>query len=287
MPRGVLLSALLHLMMFALLIVGTPSFAPEAELGVVIPIDLVSFADLAEPEPEPEPVVELPPPEPEPPEPKPRPITESDPAPTEMVELLPQPEPERELEPEPEEEIAELPPKPEPKPERKPKTKVAQAEKKAEEKPEEKKEPEAPPEDRLTSILRNVDKLREKSDRRRTESAEATRARTAPRASALEQMQMVRAIQGQMSRCWQIEPGARDAETLVVEIRVALNPDATVRKAQIVDFERMLNDSFFRSAAENARRAIWRCSPFDLPPNKYEVWRDLTLKFDPGMMFGG
>jgi hypothetical protein len=49
----------------------------------------------------------------------------------------------------------------------------------------------------------------------------------------------------------------------------------------------MFRDSFFRSAAENARRAILRCSPFTLPPNKYEVWRDLTLRFDPSRMFGG
>ena len=98
---------------------------------------------------------------------------------------------------------------------------------------------------------------------------------------------MVRAIQQQMARCWRIDAGARDAESLIVEIRVVLNPDATVRNAQIVDFERMFRDSFFRSAAENARRAILRCSPFTLPANKYEVWRDLTLRFDPSRMFGG
>ena len=66
-----------------------------------------------------------------------------------------------------------------------------------------------------------------------------------------------------------------------------LNPDASVRDARIVEFERMFSDTFFRSAAENARRAIFRCSPFDLPPGMYEVWRDLTLRFDPRMMLGG
>jgi hypothetical protein len=146
-------------------------------------------------------------------------------------------------------------------------------------------EPEPEPEDRLASILKNVDKLRDKSEKKLVNQAATTQ--SASRGSALQQSQMVRAIQRQMSRCWQVEPGARDAESLVVEIRVVLNPDATVRDAQIIDFERMFNDTVVRSAAENARRAIFRCSPFDLPPGMYDVWRDLTLRFDPSRMLGG
>ena len=106
-------------------------------------------------------------------------------------------------------------------------------------------------------------------------------------ASPIEQMEMVRAIQSQLASCWRLEPGARDASNLIVEIRVALNPDGAVRSADIVDSLRMVSDTYFRSAAENARRAVYRCSPFDLPPRKYEVWQVMTLKFDPRRMFGG
>jgi hypothetical protein len=147
------------------------------------------------------------------------------------------------------------------------------------------KEQEPPPEDRLTSILKNVEKLKDQAAES-TQLADASQSRVS-QASAIEQNAMVRAIQEQMSRCWRIDAGARDADSLIVEIRVKLNPDATVRDATIVDFERMFTDSFFRSAAENARRAILRCSPFTLPANKYEVWRELTLRFDPSRMFGG
>jgi hypothetical protein len=149
------------------------------------------------------------------------------------------------------------------------------------------KKKEEPPEDRLTSILRNVENLKDKAQSEETQQADISQAQPASQGSAIERMTMARAIQQQMARCWQVEPGARDAESLIVEIRVVLNPDATVRDATIVDFERMFSDSFYRSAAENARRAIFRCSPFDLPTNKYGVWRDLTLKFDPSHMFGG
>ncbi len=287
MRQGVLFSALLHLTVLVLFLVGPFSFSPQADLAPPIPIEIISALDLSEPEPEPEPVAELPPPAPKPipiaPEPEPEPVVEPEPEP-EVAELEPVPEPEPEPlvepepepEPEPEEKLAEIPPKPV----RKPQTQVAMADEKEEEE-------EPPPEDRLTSILRNVDKLRDQADEKETQVVERSQSQTARPVSAIEQMTMIRTIQRQMARCWQIEPGARDAESLVVEIRVVLNPDATVRDAQIIDFQRMFSDSFFRSAAENARRAIFRCSPFELPANKYQVWREMTLKFDPRRMFGG
>ena len=98
---------------------------------------------------------------------------------------------------------------------------------------------------------------------------------------------MISEIRRQMAQCWRIEPGARDAANLVVEIRVLLNQDGSVRDARILDDYRMRSDTFFRSAAENARRAIFQCSPFRLPPRKFEIWRDMTFSFNPGRMFGG
>jgi hypothetical protein len=59
-----------------------------------------------------------------------------------------------------------------------------------------------------------------------------------------------------------------------------------VATTEIVDVVRMVQDGYFRSAAENAKRAINQCSPFQLPPRKYNVWRQLTLRFDPREMFG-
>ncbi len=276
MRNGALFSALLHLSVLVLLVIGPFSFAPDAALAPLIPIEIVSVVEQSEPEPEP--VAEIPPPAPKPPtpepepEPEPEPVAEPIPEPEPEAEPEPIPEPEPVKEPEPEPEQLKTPPKPKPKP----KTQVAMADKKEE-----------PPEDRLTSILRNVENMKNKTQSEETQQADISQARPVSQGSAIERMTMARAIQQQMARCWQIEPGARDAESLIVEIRVVLNPDATVRAAQIVDFERMFSDSFFRSAAENARRAIFRCSPFNLPTNKYGVWRDLTLKFDPRYMFGG
>jgi outer membrane biosynthesis protein TonB len=278
MRQGAIYSALLHVSVLVVLLIGLPSMAPDALLAPPIPIEIVTFVEQpepkpeTEPEPEPEPVAELPPPAPKP-EPIPEPEPEPEPIP--LAEAKPEPEPEPEPPPKPEPKVEEPKAKIPPKPKMKPLQQVAEKDKKKEE----------PPEDRLTSILKNVEKLKDQAPTN-NQLADASQARTSS-ASSIEQNAMVQAIQKQMARCWRIDAGARDAESLIVEIRVVLNPDATVRDAQIVDFERMFRDSYFRSAAENARRAILQCSPFRLPANKYEVWRDLTLRFDPSRMFGG
>jgi hypothetical protein len=93
-------------------------------------------------------------------------------------------------------------------------------------------------------------------------------------------------IQSQMSACWRIDAGAQSAKDMVVKIRVRLNPDGSViGQPMIQNGSRMANDSFYRSAAENARRAILECQPFQLPRQDYELWQDLVLKFDPREMF--
>jgi outer membrane biosynthesis protein TonB len=89
-------------------------------------------------------------------------------------------------------------------------------------------------------------------------------------------------VRHQISRCWNIPAGARDAKDLVVEIRVVVDPDGTVQQATIVDQGRM-GDPFYRAAAESARRAFFNplCRPLRLPPEKYAIWKDLVVDFSP------
>jgi len=90
-------------------------------------------------------------------------------------------------------------------------------------------------------------------------------------------------VREQIARCWNIPAGARDAKDLVVEIRVAVEPDGNVRQATIVDQARLAGDPFFRAAAESARRAFFNpmCRPLRLPPEKYAIWKDLVVDFSP------
>ncbi len=290
MREGVVFSSILHGVVLGALAVGLPAFV-EPPAHRIIPVEMVLLEEeepVPEPEPRPEDTAEEVEPEPEPPQQVAKAVPEP---------VAPEPEPEPEPEPPVEPEQAEPEPKPEPvplpqakpepeklvqpppKPKRRPKIKVAMPDKY-----EKKNEPK---QDQLTSILRNVERLRDQPRPRREQTASAeVQGPTARRASTFEENEMVRAIQEQLRRCWRIDPGARGAENMVVEIKVSLNPDGSVHTAEIVDVVRMIQDGHFRSAAENARRAINQCSPFSLPPRKYDVWRQLTLRFDPREMFG-
>ena len=291
MQRAVLFSFAFHLVVILALVVGLPSLTERHQIAPPIPVELVELSQEdqpAPPKPEPKPAkVEKPkPPEPEPlkeetklpePAPAPEPAPKAEPEP-EPEAVVPPPEPEpTPPEPETKPELAEeSPPPPQPKP--KPEIKVAAPEPPKEEKP---------PEDRLTTILRNVDKLRERQTAAAEPTDQAPEPEPEPRGSRIQQMNLARAIQQQLARCWRIEPGARDAEELVVELRVTLRRDGTVGDVRFVDQSRFSRDAFYRSAAENARRAIIECEPFELPIKDYEVWREMRLTFDPKFMFGG
>jgi hypothetical protein len=90
-------------------------------------------------------------------------------------------------------------------------------------------------------------------------------------------------VREQIARCWNVPAGARDARDLVVWIRAVVDPDGNVRQATIVDQGRAAADPFYRAAAESARRAFFNpaCRPLRLPPDKYEIWRDLLVDFSP------
>ncbi|MGI1662983.1 energy transducer TonB [Palleronia sp. KMU-117] len=86
-----------------------------------------------------------------------------------------------------------------------------------------------------------------------------------------------------VQRCWVVDVGSEAASVTVV-VGVSLNPDGTVSDGSL----RMLegsggSDGAIRTAFEAARRAILRCgaSGFDLPPEKYDQWRDIEMTFNP------
>ncbi|MCC2112278.1 MAG: cell envelope integrity protein TolA [Hyphomicrobiales bacterium] len=93
------------------------------------------------------------------------------------------------------------------------------------------------------------------------------------------------ALRGQIARCWSPPVGAIGAEALVVSIQMELNEDGSLAGSP-----RVLNsdsDPSFRAAADSAIRAVRRCAPYTLPPEKYAAWRDVKVNFDPRQMLGG
>lgn len=95
------------------------------------------------------------------------------------------------------------------------------------------------------------------------------------------------ALRRQLESCWNVPIGAQDAENLVIEIRLVVNPDRTVRQASIVNQSRYNQDDFFRAAADSAIRAVRHpnCSPLALPEDKYNQWQNIVVTFNPKEMF--
>ncbi len=98
------------------------------------------------------------------------------------------------------------------------------------------------------------------------------------------------AIKRQIEGCWLVPAaiGAKDIEKMVVQIRIKLNPDGSLRDSRITDQFRLETNAIYKAVAESALRAVRnpRCSKFNLPLAKYEIWRDIVLQFNPGEMVG-
>ncbi len=94
------------------------------------------------------------------------------------------------------------------------------------------------------------------------------------------------AFRVQMQKCWTVPAGAANADNLAVRVRVLLTRKGEIVHLYLTDKSRA-SDPYFRAAAESVLRAIRRCQPFQMPPEKYHRWRELELNFDPREMLRG
>ena len=84
--------------------------------------------------------------------------------------------------------------------------------------------------------------------------------------------------------CWHPPFDIPNAEDMVVELRLNLDPDGSVRSVDVLGRGKPRNTDFRRSA-EAALRAVKRCSPLPLPADSYDSWRTIVLHFDPSHLF--
>lgn len=88
------------------------------------------------------------------------------------------------------------------------------------------------------------------------------------------------ALQSAMYKCWSIPAAAPDPAALIVPVKVSLFPDGYVNTVKLGSFKEI--DHFHRLAADEAIRAVNKCQPYDfLPEEKYSQWREMTLNFRP------
>ena len=295
MGRSVISSVFLHVVIVAFAYFGVPILhKPPVVSDVPIIVELVVAENTNQPPPAPEPEESKPeekpppppppppPPEPPPPEPAPEPVTEPEvaalpPAPP-APKAKAKPKPQAKAEPPPPRLLEGVKPRPKPKPK---------------------------PPDPFASVLKTVAELKreapppKREEEKRKEEAKADpfdqqiaqalaarpRSFDAARPLTISEIDLVRR---QIAECWNLPAGAKDAEDLIIEISLSMNPDGTVRDARIRDQGRIDRDPFFRAAAESAYRAVLnpKCSPLKLPLDKYEHWKTMVLTFNPREMFG-
>lgn len=94
-------------------------------------------------------------------------------------------------------------------------------------------------------------------------------------------------LQSQIYKCWNPPVGSPHADQLIVQFRILLGKDGSVSGApQLLATGISASDPYMRAAIEAARRAIYVCSPYKLPADRYAQWKDVTFIFNPRDMIG-
>ena len=89
-------------------------------------------------------------------------------------------------------------------------------------------------------------------------------------------------VSSQIYPHWVVPSGVRDAENIIIEIRIELGDNGEVipSSIKIVDEKKYATDHVFRAAADSARRAILQASPLSIPREKMDLFREITLRFN-------
>ena len=295
------MSVTLHGAVVVLSVFGLPNIQRDLQIeDVPMVVDLVTISNEtnlpSQPEPDPQP-------EPKKDAPKPVPL----PAPAAKAQPpAPLPEPEAVVAPPLKPALKAKPkPKTEPNPLLKPEVKPQAPKRFATAKP--RRKPKPP--DEFASVLKNLAKefkkpplmKKPKKDKKAQPAKDSfeqqiakvlTRRRVNDSASnritMTERQEMINSIRTAIQPCWNIQPGAKGAQDIVVVVRATLSPNGKVRRAWVTNRSAFQNDPFKLTAAETAQRAVLNqaCQPFKLDPKKYDVWKDVTLNFNPSEMFG-
>ncbi|HEY0901429.1 MAG TPA: hypothetical protein VGD95_04840 [Micavibrio sp.] len=283
MKSPLMKSAAFHGVLLVIIMVGLPIFRPNVEIiPEAVPIEIATVADKSSTDKAPARAdVEKPKPEEKKPEEKPKPT----PAPTNTAEA-------------PQKPVLEKPkPVEKPKPQESKADDIADPDKKAEEKPkpvEKPKPPEKKPEvqqeqkEAFNSVLKNLMQTEPVAGEKKMEAPQ-TGETPSPMASLSDKLavnEITARLSRQLAQCWNVLAGAKYAENQIVSLRITVNPDRTVRDAQVIDTIRYNSDTYFRAAADSALRALKHpyCTPLDLPTDKYDLWKVIDFNFDPSLM---
>lgn len=282
MKSPVTKSVIFHGLLLVFFMVGLPIFRPHEDMVMEsVPIEIATVdemtqtnreaarADVEKPKPEEKPIEEPP---------KPKTATNTAETPPAKPVVIDKPKPVEK--PQPPEPVAEDVADPDKKPEKKPEDKPKEPEKKPTIKPEDN--------EAFNSLLKNLE-INKPTEGAQKVEAPLTGAVASPMATLTDQLavnEITARLSKQLAYCWNVLAGAKYAEDQIIDIKITVNPDRTVRDAQVLDQIRYSTDTYFRAAADSALRALRHpfCTPLDLPTDKYDMWKTITFRFDPSLM---
>jgi len=263
--KSLMVSGTLHLLALLFIFFGLPSFLKPlpAPPDVQIPIDIVDIADITNTQVKRE---EQPP---QPPAPPPKPEEQKAAAPPVPPPPVPQPPTPPKPQEAPQEKVEAVLPKPTEKPKPPPKP------------VDQKQQQEA-----LQKVLKNLEHPKtppavKTPDVKTPEKTQAPAQPVSHAPSLSERLTISEndAIKRQIESHWNVPIGARDVQSMVVQVHITVNADRSVQNVEVVDKSRMATDSYFRAMAESVVRAVYASSPLELPPDKYETWKDIDANF--------
>lgn len=278
-------SVLLHICIFTLATLGLPYFTttPEPE-DIIIAVEMVDIAEFAQTDNLDEPDKSE---EEDTPAPPPKPVYNN----TDTVPDLLSPK-EPDITPEPVEEVEEIP---EPPKEDEPKVDITEI--KEPPKPKNKPKPKPkPPEPKAEPVKQQADSMfKDLMDRMNDDhpspaqekKGKGTTSQKGDISTVLTTTEYGLLGSG-ISPCWVVDIGQRYSDDLYVEVFVTVNRDRTVKTANILpkDNFKYKNNARFRAAADLAINALLNqeCRTLKLPEDKYHLWKEFTLPFDPSSM---
>ena len=90
--------------------------------------------------------------------------------------------------------------------------------------------------------------------------------------------QVISALRAQVARCWAAGPASGETASFV-DLEVAFDRSGRLDRARVADAGRLLRDGEYLREATRARSALKACSPFVLPSEHYDIWRQFTMRF--------
>ena len=95
-------------------------------------------------------------------------------------------------------------------------------------------------------------------------------------------------ISSQIIPHWVVAGGVKNAETLIIRIRIKVkdNGEVPASSVEILDKARYNSDRVFKSAADSAKRAILQASPLKIPAEKMHLFRDFEFSFNTDKALG-